>query len=124
MALQPYNTRYHYIVMRHGESTTNVSHLMITDSKVDGIEHGLTDNGKNQCKLSAKNIKTLIDKYGYSLDDVYIYYSDFQRAKESALIVFEHLFGVKNNDINYKKHFIPSKLLRARNYGDLNGKKG
>ena len=117
--------RHHYLVMRHGESTTNVNHVMITDPKIDGPQYGLTDLGKKQCEASGAVMRAYIQKSGYSLDDIFIHYSDFERTKQSALIVFNCVFGENAKDSKYARlHFKPSKALRARNYGDLNGLSG
>ena len=111
--------------MRHGESTANVKHIMITDLNVDGIEYGLTEKGRKQCKESGDKLKCWMEECGFTMDNTYIYYSDFQRAKESAMIVFECIFGSDSKNTEYfDSHFIASKSLRARNYGDLNGLSG
>ena len=117
--------RHHYLVMRHGESAANVNHVMITDPKIDGPQYGLTDLGKKQCEASGGIMRAYIQKSGYSLDDIFIHYSDFERTKQSALIVFKSVFGENAMNSKYAHlHFQPSKALRARNYGDLNGSSG
>ena len=116
--------RHNYIVMRHGESTANVKHIMITDPSVDGIEYGLTEKGRKQCKESGDKLRKWMIDNGFTMSNTFIYYSDFQRAKETASIVFDSIFDETGYKPNYKSHFISSKLLRARNYGDLNGLSG
>lgn len=69
--------------------------------------------------------------HGFDRYNTYIYYSDFQRTKESALEITDDIFewktwsGDKESIDEYFNHLhfhcLPSKLLRARNYGELNG---
>lgn len=128
-------TRHHYVVMRHGESTANVKHIMITDPKVDGEEYGLTEKGRKQCIESGHKLKKLMDNLGFDSGNTYIYYSDFERTRQTASIVYnimlypddEYDWDKESIDFwrnHHEYHCVPSKLLRARNYGDLNGLSG
>ena len=93
----------HYLMIRHGESTANTQHLVVSDPAVACIKYGLTAKGEMQAKQSADCILKLIRKYNFSLNHVYIYYSDFKRTTETAHIIYQQLSV---------KHLIPCKLLR------------
>lgn len=68
-----------YFLMRHGESESNVKHVLNSDPQV---VNGLTETGKSQIETTLKNLDGNIDM---------IFYSPLQRAKETALMVKEAL---------------------------------
>jgi broad specificity phosphatase PhoE len=95
-----------YYFMRHGQSTGNVKHIIVSDPK-NGVPHyGLSALGKQQARDSIKANKDL-DK------NTIIYSSDFKRARETAEIVREHIKA---------KSIILSKNLRERHFGELEKK--
>ena len=103
------------MTIRHGESTANTQHLVVSDPAVACIKYGLTAKGEMQAKQSADCILKLISKYNFSLNHVYIYYSDFKRTTETAHIIYQQLSA---------KHLIPCKLLRERRFGELDKNDG
>lgn len=95
-----------YYLMRHGQSTGNVKHIIVSDPK-NGVPHyGLSALGKQQARDSIRANKDL-DK------NTIIYSSDFKRARETAEIVRAHIKA---------KPIIFSKNLRERYFGKLEKK--
>lgn len=87
--------------MRHGQSTINVQHILVT-KPANGINHyGLTELGRKQAEESVEKNKFLDNK-------TIIYSSDFLRAKETAEIARDIL---KADSINLEKK------LRERGFG-------
>lgn len=68
-----------YFLIRHGESQSNVDHIL--NGRV-GVENPLTNLGKDQVIKAAKDMLGDID---------YIFYSPLQRTKETAFIMAETL---------------------------------
>ena len=90
-----------YFFMRHGQSTGNVKHIIVSDPK-NGVPHyGLSALGKQQARDSISANKDL-DK------NTIIYSSDFKRARETAEIVRAHIKA---------KPIILTKSLRERYFG-------
>ncbi|HNW05392.1 MAG TPA: histidine phosphatase family protein [archaeon] len=95
-----------YFLMRHGQSTGNVKHIIVSDPK-NGVPHyGLSAFGKQQALDSIRSNKDL-DKH------TIIYSSDFKRARETAEIVRDHIKA---------KPIILTKALRERNFGKFEKK--
>lgn len=92
-----------YYLMRHGQSTGNVKHIIVSAPE-NGVPHyGLSALGKKQALESISTNKDL-DK------NTIIYSSDFKRARETAEIVSKYL--------NTKKPIL-RKELRERNFKEL-----
>ena len=95
-----------YYLMRHGQSTGNVKHIIVSDPK-NGVPHyGLTAKGKQQAREYISKNKDL-DK------ETIIYSSDFKRARETAEIVRAHIKA---------KPIILTKSLRERDFDKLEKK--
>lgn len=88
-----------FYLVRHGESYSNVK------QKLQGHKNSrLTNEGINQAKLIAKELKSINFDFAFS--------SDLLRAKKTAeIIAIEHKLLVKT-----------SELLRERNFGKWEGK--
>ncbi|GMQ95368.1 MAG: hypothetical protein BMS9Abin13_481 [Patescibacteria group bacterium] len=97
--------RNSYFVMRHGEVESNVKKFV--SSKVDR-KQPLTENGIKQVYNEAKNLKK--EKI-----DI-IFSSDFNRTKETAERMAEHL-GFSKDEIIFDKR------LREINTGEFDGKR-
>jgi broad specificity phosphatase PhoE len=90
-----------YFAMRHGQSTINVQHILVTDPANGLNRFGLTELGRKQVEEGVKDYK-LLD------NETIIYTSDFLRAKESAEIARKVL---KAKPVNLEKK------LRERYFG-------
>lgn len=77
-----------FLVVRHGEAESNISGKLSSNPK--SVNH-LTDIGKEQAILSAKNLKEKVDV---------IYCSPFMRTKETAEIIAEQI-GYPKDKIIY-----------------------
>jgi isoleucyl-tRNA synthetase len=93
-----------YFVMRHGESESNLKKIVI-NCKVENEDH-LSDLGKEQVKISAKELK---DK---NVD--IIISSDFIRTKETSEIIKEEL--------DFRSNIVLDQRLREWNVGVFDGK--
>ena len=92
--------------MRHGESSANVSGIIVSDPRKGTGEFGLTEKGKRQVR---NTVTASFESHAFDR----IYSSDFLRARESAEIAAE-CFGIRSVDITH--------LLRERFFGEFNGK--
>ncbi|MCC7004383.1 class I tRNA ligase family protein [Candidatus Nomurabacteria bacterium] len=93
-----------YVLMRHGFSESNKKNIL--SSRPDNPHH-LTEEGKNQVKISADEIMNFEKKIDL------IFCSDFVRTKETAEIV-RKVIGLDKNKV------ITDPRLREVNFGDLN----
>ena len=119
-------TKNHYIMVRHGESTANVEGLVVTDPAVGCVQYGLTDKGRYQAQQAAISVLLLMKSYDFKLKDVCIYYSDFKRTTETAKLLGQHLvenWGTTTNGQESVRLNV-SELLRERRFGDLDKNKG
>jgi len=94
-----------YFVMRHGQAESNGSNLVSSKIENSG-NYPLTEKGKEEIIATIKNLK---DK---KLD--FIFYSEFERTKQTAFLVAEEI-GLSANKI------IPDKRIREINVGDFEG---
>ncbi|CUB02734.1 histidine phosphatase family protein [Marinomonas fungiae] len=98
----PYHNRYY--IMRHGQSEANVAGKIVSHPDIGCQQYGLSDQGRQQIIGSLKSYR------GPTFQQVYC--SDFQRTKETALLVTQLLS-------------LPSPvcepLLRERFFGHLDG---
>lgn len=92
-----------YLVMRHGESLSNVEHFLNGEI---GLENPLTAKGREQVAVAIENLPQDLD---------YIFYSPLQRTKETAKQVAEAL-GLKPEQL------IEEDRIRECRVGDLEGK--
>ena len=54
MVMMAWQTKNHYLMVRHGESTANVQGLVVTDPAVGCAQYGLTEKGKYQAQQAAR----------------------------------------------------------------------
>ncbi|MFH0846389.1 MAG: class I tRNA ligase family protein [Patescibacteria group bacterium] len=94
----------HFFVMRHGEAENNIKKVMSSDSHEI---HPLTENGKEQVKKTALELK---DK-GIEI----IITSPFRRTKESAEILAKEL-GVKKIEIDDRLGEMKSGVWEGKTY--------
>ncbi len=92
-----------YYFMRHGESTANIEHIIVSDPEHGITSYGLTENGVEQVKKAL----TEYSRYNHISN---IISSDFLRARDTALIAAE-CFGCPL-DFSVK--------LRERFFGNYN----
>ncbi len=97
-----------YIMMRHGESESNVKNNMhgVVSSRTDNADH-LTEKGKEQVYAAAEGLK------GHKID--YVFVSPFVRTKET-LHILKEVLGFKDEQITFDKR------LGEVDAGDFEGK--
>ncbi len=103
-----------YYGLRHGKSTANDEHIIVSNAKDGVVNYGLTDEGREQVIQSVSNfdsnlIMDKIDNYNFL-----IVTSDFKRACETAEITSE-FFEVQES-------IFLTELLRERFFGDFDKK--
>jgi broad specificity phosphatase PhoE len=103
----PNPLKYTYYIMRHGQSTANVDHIVVAKLE-NGIlpKYGLTDKGREQSQKAAKLFLCEQKKS----EEFVIAYSPFSRAKETAVEVAKVLICSEMIEIDG---------LRERDFGDL-----
>lgn len=123
-----------FFALRHGQSLANVAGIISSDPTISTIEHGLSDVGKDQVATNAQafvdnfHAKQSQDRY----EGVAIFSSDFTRARETASIFADTIFGAniplyhsnedKQQDEDKNDSRVKHELrLRERFFGDFNG---
>lgn len=99
-----------YFVMRHGEAKNNIDGIN-SNHLEDSDDYPLTEKGKGQVIESAKKLAN--DMADEKID--LIFYSEFDRTKETAFLVADEI-GVD------KKNLISDKRLFEENCGTFEGK--
>ena len=97
----------------------------MTDPAVGCFQYGLTEKGEDQAKQAAISLLLLLKGYGFELQDVRIYYSDFKRTTETAALLERHLFenwGTQSGP--HSTTLMASELLRERRFGELDKNEG
>jgi glucosyl-3-phosphoglycerate phosphatase len=102
-SIQKLNNRY--FILRHGESESNVKHIIISDPAVGTVEFGLTDNGREMVRESLRSL---------GAGEFVIVSSDFLRAKQTAEIAQAFL---RSDTLIFDER------LRERFFGKYEGKK-
>jgi probable phosphoglycerate mutase len=97
------------MMVRHGESTANVSGIISSDPAISTVEHGLTARGAEQvAEEVAQWSRTLPPN-----QPVVVISSDFTRARETAAIIHKRL--------RVRHPLMLHTQLRERYFGDWNG---
>lgn len=103
----PNPLKYTYYIMRHGQSTANIDHIIVAKLE-NGIlpKYGLTEKGREQSQKAAKLFLSEQKKS----EEFVIVHSPFSRAKETAqevakVIKFSEMIELED--------------LRERDFGDL-----
>ena len=94
-----------YFVARHGKSLANEQEIILSDPAHGTTDFGLTEEGKEQARLSAEAAK----KQGVLDSSALIISSDFTRARETAEII-AGILGVSEVALSPK--------LRERYFGN------
>eukprot|EP01084_Bolivina_argentea_P288938 496031_1 len=120
------NTKHHYVGIRHAQSTANKAGIVISDPEIGCVKYGLTELGIDQAIGAGEYIKTkLLSKINnsnghngaaFTVDDIYIYHSDFKRTTETAYYI------AKSLKLDLSQTVFPCKLLRERDMGKLEKK--
>ena len=103
-----------YLVMRHGESESNVKNNMhgVVSSRVDSADH-LTQKGKEQVERAAEHLQRLFTDKGRKIDLVFA--SPFVRTKET-LEILKKFLSIDSSQIHFDAR------LGEINAGDFEGK--
>ena len=107
-----------YCAVRHGESLANVEGIISCEPDTDsGYFHGLSPKGKEQVKELGSKLLSLIPDI--ESRRVFIYASDFRRARDTSRAIPSGLWAAAESVVVSFPEYIPA--LRERSFGpDLN----
>ena len=107
-----------YCAVRHGESLANVEGIISCEPDADsGYFHGLSPKGKEQVKELGSKLLSLIPDI--ESRRVFIYASDFRRARDTSRAIPSGLWAAAESVVVSFPEYIPA--LRERSFGpDLN----
>ena len=101
-----------FYALRHGQSEANLAKIISSDPSISVLQHGLSDEGKDQVSKTASDFVKSFDSRG----GVAIYSSDFKRARETSEIFASY---VQQNDIKlYLDEIQFDTRLRERYFGN------
>ncbi|KAJ1449131.1 histidine phosphatase superfamily [Pelagophyceae sp. CCMP2097] len=83
----PASLRNTYFAVRHGQSTANVANIISSNPILGSNAHELTPLGKVQALEAGESLWQALEPFGFGLENVALYSSNFTRARETKELV-------------------------------------